>query len=68
MKMEFECPGAEVAEVMEAIARRLQVLVHLPSTSERYASIQRLKKFADKMGPVIHQGMAEESERSGRLN
>jgi len=68
MKMEFDFEAEECAEVMAAVALRMQSLLQQPATPETHTSLRRLKRFAKKMGPVIHQGMAEESENIGRLN
>lgn len=68
MEMNFDFQADECAEVMSAVAVRMQTLLRQPSTPETHTSLQRLKRFAQKMGPVIHQGKAEESENCGRLN
>ncbi len=68
MELIFDFQGEECEEVMEAIARRMQSLTQQPATREAHASIQRLQRFAKKMGPVLVQSNAEASENSGRLN
>lgn len=68
MEMNFDFQGDECAEVMEAIARRMQALTQQPATRETHACIQRLQRFAKKMGPIIVQCKAEASDEIGRLN
>lgn len=66
--MNFDFQGDECAEVLEAIARRMQALTQQPPTRETFLSLGRLQRFAKKLGPVIVQGKAEASENIGRLN
>lgn len=68
MKMEIDFEGGEVAEVLQAIALRMQELTRKPATKDNYDAIGRLNRFANKLKPVIERGVAESNEAVGRLN